>query len=63
MTDLVHLILISIGGAFLALLEYLRLKKLRHRRQENHCIHCNYDLRGTTAECLECGKRRDSPIC
>ena len=61
MDDLIRLVLISIGGASLALLEHLRLKKLR-RRRENHCIHCNYDLRGTANECPECGKRRDSPI-
>ena len=35
----------------------LRLRKLVHRRLEHRCIHCGYDLRGTTSGvCSECGQ-------
>ena len=40
----------------LVLSRYLRARRAKHRLNQNQCIHCGYDLRGSKDRCPECGE-------
>ena len=41
-----------------------RIRVSRHGHRKGHCIHCHYDLRGSTSDiCPECGQTSRCPGC